>query len=139
MQTRRDAEIVDWIGRIGAASAEHVMRRFGMSRSTAYERLNSLTKDGLLEHHGVLFARPGMYTATSAGLRWQGLGHLGLGRDSLTGHGPSGRGTRRRGYDHTIHPSRIQQLGTGQAVVITPGERQRAVIAQMNHPAEAYR
>lgn len=80
MQTRRDAEIVDWIGRLGAAGAEHVMRRFGMSRSTAYERLNLLTKDGLLEHHGVLFARPGMYTATSAGLRWQGLGHLGLGR-----------------------------------------------------------
>jgi hypothetical protein len=56
------------------------MRRFRMSRSTAYERLNSLTRDGLLDHHAVLFARPGMYTATSAGLRWQGLGHLGLGR-----------------------------------------------------------
>ena len=30
MQTRRDAEIVDWVGRLGAAGAEHVMGRFDM-------------------------------------------------------------------------------------------------------------
>lgn len=30
MQTEKDAEIVGWLGRIGAASAEHVMARFGM-------------------------------------------------------------------------------------------------------------
>jgi hypothetical protein len=78
MQTERDAGIVDWIGRLGAAGAEHVMTRFQMSRSTAYERLNSLTKDGLLEHHAVLFGRPGMYSASSAGLRWQALDRLGI-------------------------------------------------------------
>jgi hypothetical protein len=78
MQTYRDAEIVAWIGRLGAAGAEHVMRQFGMGRSMAYARLSSLTRDGLLEHHAVLFARPGMYSATQAGLRWQGLDRLGV-------------------------------------------------------------
>jgi hypothetical protein len=78
MQTSRDAEIVYWIGCLGAAGAEHVMREFVMSRSAAYQRLRSLTRDGLLEHHAVLYGRPGMYTATPTGLRWQGLSHLGV-------------------------------------------------------------
>lgn len=78
MQTNRDAEIVYWIGCLGAAGAEHVMRALGMSRSVAYQRLNSLTGDGLLEHHAVLYGRPGMYTATLTGLRWQGISHLGV-------------------------------------------------------------
>ncbi|HEY5193011.1 MAG TPA: hypothetical protein VIJ39_03940 [Solirubrobacteraceae bacterium] len=78
MQTERDAEIVRWIGCLGAAGAEHVMHEFMMSRSTAYQRLNSLTHDGLLKHHAVLYGRPGMYTATLAGLRWRGIAHLGV-------------------------------------------------------------
>jgi hypothetical protein len=78
MQTERDSEIVSWIGGLGAAGAEHVMREFGISRSIAYQRLNSLTRDGLLEHHAVLYGRPGMYTATLAGLRWKGIAHLGV-------------------------------------------------------------
>ncbi len=78
MQTERDSQIVSWIGGIGAAGAEHVMSEFGMSRSIAYQRLNSLTRDGLLEHHKVLYGRPGMYAATLAGLRWKGIGHLGV-------------------------------------------------------------
>jgi hypothetical protein len=80
MQTERDAEIVHWIGRLGPVGAEHVMRRFGMSRSMAYERLHSLTQDGLLAHHMMLFARPGMYSATKAGLYWQNLTRLGVAR-----------------------------------------------------------
>jgi hypothetical protein len=78
MQTDRDSEIVYWIGRLGGAGAEHVMREFMMSRSAAYQRLRSLTRDGLLEHHAVLYGHPGMYTATLAGLRWQGIAHLGV-------------------------------------------------------------
>ena len=78
MQTSRDAEIVAWIGRMGAVGAEHVMRCFGMSRSMAYHRLKELARDRLLEHHAVLFGRPGMYSATRAGLRWQGLERLGV-------------------------------------------------------------
>lgn len=78
MQTSRDAEIVDWVGRLGAAGAEHVMGRFGMSRSMAYHRLGLLTQDQLLEHNAVLYGRSGMYTATRAGLRWQGVDRLGV-------------------------------------------------------------
>jgi hypothetical protein len=78
MQTKRDSNIVFWIGCLGAAGAEHVMRQFAMSRSSAYERLRSLTRDGLLEHHAVLYGRPGTYTATLSGLRWRNISHLGV-------------------------------------------------------------
>jgi hypothetical protein len=76
MQTSRDAQIVAWIGCVGAAGAEHVRERFGMARRTAYRRLASLTADGLLEHRTVLYGWPGMYSATARGLRWQGLERL---------------------------------------------------------------
>ena len=39
----------------------------------------------------------------------------------LIGSGPRGTGSRTRGYEFEIHPSRIKQLATGQAAVITPG------------------
>ncbi len=51
--------------------------------------------------------------------------------------GPSDRGTRRRGYEFEIHPSRIKQLTTGQAAVITPGTSPPA-IAWMHHPYHAH-
>jgi conjugal transfer pilus assembly protein TraD len=50
--------------------------------------------------------------------------------------GPSGRGTRRRGYEFEVHPSRIKQLRTGEALVITPGSG-RPTIARICHPREA--
>jgi hypothetical protein len=78
VQTDRDAEIVGWIGGLGAAGAEHVMGRFQMGRSWAYERLSQLTKDGLLEQRRLLYGKPGLYVATTAGLRWRGLGGLGV-------------------------------------------------------------
>jgi conjugal transfer pilus assembly protein TraD len=59
--------------------------------------------------------------------------------DHLLGHGPSGRGSRRRDYEYEVHPSRIQQLYTGQALVITPGAGQRPTITNIHHPSEAYR
>ncbi len=55
MQTERDAKIVDWICRIGAAGIDHVARWFGMSPQTVKVRLASLAKDGLLERHLVLW------------------------------------------------------------------------------------
>jgi hypothetical protein len=70
MQTDRDAQIVTWLARIGAASAEHVMARFGMGRSWAYARLSLLVRDGLLEHKRLLYGKPGLYVATAEGLRW---------------------------------------------------------------------
>jgi hypothetical protein len=78
VQTARDAEIVGWIGRIGAASRAHVMARFGMGRSWAYARLGCLVRDGLLEHRQLLYQTPGLYLATAEGLRWRGLERLGV-------------------------------------------------------------
>ena len=78
MQTPRDAAIVDWIGRLGAARAEDVRRRFGMGRSWSYARLSLLVGDGLLVQRTVLYRQPGLYLATAEGLRWQGLGRLGV-------------------------------------------------------------
>lgn len=78
MQTERDAQIVGWIGGLGAAGAEHVMVRFGMGRSLAYRRLSLLVRDGLLDLHRVLYGRPGLYVASRPGLRWRGLGGLGV-------------------------------------------------------------
>jgi hypothetical protein len=76
MHTEKDAEIVDWIGRVGAAGAEHVMGRFEMSRSCAYEHLSRLVWDGLLEQKVLLYRKPGLYVATVEGLRRCGLERL---------------------------------------------------------------
>jgi hypothetical protein len=85
MHTERDAEIVDWVGRLGAAGAEHVMARFEMGRSWVYARLASLVADGLLEQKQLLHRQPGLYVATSEGLRWRGLQRLGVHRLSVGG------------------------------------------------------
>jgi hypothetical protein len=85
MQTERDAEIVRWLGRIGAASAENVMARFGMGRSWAYQRLSHLVRDGLLEQKILLYRRPGLYIATAEGLRWTQQRRLGVYRVSAGG------------------------------------------------------
>ncbi len=85
MQTERDQEIVEWIGRLGAAGAEHVMRRFVMGRSWAYARLNRLVGDGLLEQRSLLYRQAGLYVATAQGLRWCGLARLGVYRIGVGG------------------------------------------------------
>jgi hypothetical protein len=85
MQTERDAEIVRWLGRIGAARAEHVMARFGMGQSWAYFRLSRLVRDGLLEQKTLLHRQPGLYIATAEGLRWTLQERLGVYRVSAGG------------------------------------------------------
>jgi hypothetical protein len=50
---------------------------------------------------------------------------------------PGEKGSRRRGYEYEIHPSRIKQLPTGTAALITPGTS-RPTIAQMHHPNVAH-
>jgi conjugal transfer pilus assembly protein TraD len=57
--------------------------------------------------------------------------------DNLLTIGPSGQGTRRRGYEYEIHPSRIKTLQTGQAAVITPATA-TPTIAQIHHPNDAH-
>jgi hypothetical protein len=78
VQTDRDAQIVGWAGALGAAGAEHVMGRFGMGRSWCYARLESLSAGGLLVPRALLYRRPALYAATTEGLRWRGLGRLGI-------------------------------------------------------------
>ena len=85
MQTERDALIVDWVGRLGAAGAEHVMHRFVMGRSWAYTRLRRQIELGALEERRVLYRQPGLYVATADGLRGQGLARLGVYRVSPGG------------------------------------------------------
>ncbi len=57
--------------------------------------------------------------------------------EGLIVSGPSGRGSRRRGHEFVIHPDRIKRLGTGQAVLITPGTDQPAKVVRVYHPREA--
>lgn len=71
--TDRHTQIVSWIGRIGAAGAQHVSERFDLSRGRGYVLLAELTADGWLEHRRVLYGWPGVYTATRRGLRRGGL------------------------------------------------------------------
>jgi conjugal transfer pilus assembly protein TraD len=52
--------------------------------------------------------------------------------------GPSGRGSRRRGYEYEIHPSNVKRLRTGFAAVITPGAGP-PTIARMCHPGTSRR
>jgi conjugal transfer pilus assembly protein TraD len=42
--------------------------------------------------------------------------------EALFGCTHSGRGSRRRGYEFDVHPSRVKQLRTGEAVVLCPGD-----------------
>ncbi len=86
MLTSRDIEILGWIGRVGAAGVEHVMRRFGMQdESHAYKRLRRLVRDELLEWQALLHRQPGLYLATSEGLRVCGLSRLRAHRLSPSG------------------------------------------------------
>jgi conjugal transfer pilus assembly protein TraD len=57
--------------------------------------------------------------------------------DGLISSSPSGRGTRRRGHEFAIHPDRIKRLGTGQAVIVTPGTDQPPAVVRVHHPEEA--
>jgi type IV secretory pathway TraG/TraD family ATPase VirD4 len=56
--------------------------------------------------------------------------------DGLLAPGPSGRGSRRRGYEFEIHPSRIKRLATGWAVVVTPGAEQAPGVVRVNYLRE---
>jgi hypothetical protein len=80
MITNRDTDVVNWIGRIGAAGPNHVMARFGMGRTVAYRRLAALEGAGLIERARLLHAQPALAVATRAGLRLCGLEDLGMAR-----------------------------------------------------------
>jgi DNA-binding MarR family transcriptional regulator len=68
--TERDAELVAFTARFHGVEAAQLAQRFGMDRADVYHRAARLAERGLLERHRLLHARPGVYTATSAGLAW---------------------------------------------------------------------
>jgi hypothetical protein len=80
MHTQLDKEIVSWIGGVGPAGVSHVMDRFGRARSWAFRRLGGLVGSGLLTHRMLLHNRPGLYLATTRGLRWCELERVGVPR-----------------------------------------------------------
>lgn len=71
--TRRDREIVRWIGRLRMVTAAQVAERFAVGRAVGYARLSGLVKLGLLEHSRIFHATAGVYVATRAGLDAIGL------------------------------------------------------------------
>jgi hypothetical protein len=81
--TDRDRRIVEWIGRVGAASAVDVMARFGVGRSQTYERLRALVGEDLLTSDRLVHGIPTLYTATRDGLAWAGLHELDVCRVSV--------------------------------------------------------
>lgn len=83
MLTRRDREIVRWIGCHGAVQAEHVMTRFAVGRTVAHRRLHELVEFGLVRRHRLLYNDAALLTATPDGLRWADLDRLTPARVSL--------------------------------------------------------
>jgi hypothetical protein len=144
------------IDEFSAVAAEHVARLFGRARSAGIslilgtQELADLKSvgDGALREQtlgnvaSVIAHRQNVpesaeLIAAMAGTKpvWVTTQQT---EQGLIAAGPSGRGTRRRGYEFEIHPSRIKSLGIGEAVVITPGSG-RPTIAQICHPQDAQR
>jgi hypothetical protein len=75
-------ELVKWVARLGAVTAEALSRRDGCSVEVARGRLRGAGRVGLLSSSSPLQGRPALYTATAAGLRAVELEHLEPGRVS---------------------------------------------------------
>jgi hypothetical protein len=81
--TVRDGELVEWLGRLGAAGVEHVMARFGMGRTVAYRRLAACVEAGVVERARLVHGEPSLYLATRLGLAYVGLSQLEVCRVSV--------------------------------------------------------
>lgn len=69
----RDAAIVSWLGRVGAASVDQVRVRFGVRRTVGYRRTSALISAGFLRRARLLHDEPALLAATTSGLRYVGL------------------------------------------------------------------
>jgi hypothetical protein len=81
--TVRDGELVEWLGRLGAAGLGHVMARFGMGRTVAYRRLAVCVQAGVIERARLVHGEPSLYVATQLGLAFAGLADLEVCRVSV--------------------------------------------------------
>jgi type IV secretory pathway TraG/TraD family ATPase VirD4 len=143
------------IDEFSAIAAEHVARLFGRARSAGISLLLGTQeladlhvagdglRDQVLGNVETLIAHRQNVPASAEMIAnvasskpvWVTTQHT---EDHLISQVSAGRGSRRRDYDYEIHPSQMSRLGTGQAVVITPGSGQRPTIANINHPSEAH-
>jgi hypothetical protein len=155
-QQKNPVPTVVMIDEFSAVAAEHVARLFGRARTAGFSMILGTQEladlksvgDGALREqvlgnlatligHRQNVPESAELIAAMAGTKatWITTQQT---EDGLLQTGPSGRGTRRRGYEYEIHPSRIKTLQTGEAAVITPGTG-KPTIAQIHHPNEAHR
>jgi len=71
--TQRDLAMVEWVGRVGAATIDQVRRRFGLSRTRAYACVGRCIDMGVLERTRLLHEAPALLVATRGGLVAAGL------------------------------------------------------------------
>jgi hypothetical protein len=143
------------IDEFSAVAAEHVARLFGRGRSAGIslilgtQELADLKSagDGALKEQTlgnvstVVAHRQNVPESAELIAEMAGT-HATWTTTQQTEHGMlgavhSGRGSRRRGYEFRVHPTRVKQLGTGEAVVLTPGGGLPRT-ARINHPASAH-
>jgi conjugal transfer pilus assembly protein TraD len=143
------------IDEFSAVAAEHVARLFGRARSAGIslilgtQELADLKAAGdgalreqtlgnisaLIAHRQNVPASAELIAAMAGTTpRWIATQQT---EDRLLGARRSGKGSRRRAYDFEIHPSRVKQLRTGQAVVLTPGDGHPTVV-RINSPDRAH-
>jgi hypothetical protein len=68
--TERDLDVLEFLTRYGAATAEQVRREFfGDSIKAAYRRLKSLEERGMIKGERVFYKMPGVYRVTEPGAR----------------------------------------------------------------------
>jgi hypothetical protein len=155
-QQRNPVPTVVMIDEFSAVAAEHTARLFGRARSAGIslilgtQELADLKSvgDGALREQtlgnvaSVIAHRQNVPESAELIAAMAGTAPVWVTtqqtEDRLLGSGPSGRGSRRRGYEYEIHPSRVKTLQTGRAVVITPGSG-RPTVARICHPSEADR
>ncbi len=65
--------IVDFVGRHGVVTINHVIDALGLSPRTAYRHTAACLEDRLLQRRDLLALEPSLLSATSRGLRYAGL------------------------------------------------------------------
>jgi hypothetical protein len=72
----KNEQIIDWIGRLGAATAEDVAARFDLPPASARGSLAVAARGGLIARRQLLHDQPALFVATALGLRSVGLDQL---------------------------------------------------------------
>jgi len=74
----RDRRLLHFVARHGCVFIEQVGRELGVGRTAAYRRVAACVEAGLLERIDLLREEPSLLRATRQGLRYVGLGGLGV-------------------------------------------------------------